>query len=169
MQVVLTLLNEYSCLEAVSGQKDPKTVDWAQNLYYEGVDGHYVALEPLNDPKVVVARTFCSHLRCCGLLDGYNGAGGVKKSCGTQYQCTVSMVVGCEDQKFSVCAELTYTIRMGMKAVTAIDIDKEKINLWLYNLVYNKDEHDELVDMQMKCLLELQDIRCYVGDLEIEV
>lgn len=169
MGLKTTLSNKFCSRKAVLGKRDAKTVNWAQNLYYDGVDDHYVVLEALDDPTVVVGRAFCNHLRSCGLLDGYRGHSFVKWNPQSIYQCKVSMVLDCDGKSFKVRAELTYIARQNTMLMEGLLVDKMKINRWLYNLVYNNDEHDKLFDMRIKYLLNLQEIRCFVDDLEIEV
>lgn len=165
-----TSLSKWECSrQAVFETTGAKSVNWAQNLYYEGVDSHFVALEVLDDPLVVVGRAFCNQLRSCGLLDGYSGPEDLKSDHQVQYQCDFAVVVKCDDQKVCLRAEMTYSVRRDSKALKAIDIDKEQINSWLYDLVFNEKDCDPIFDMKMKYMLELKLVRCFVDDLEIEV
>lgn len=133
------------------------------------VDGVYVRMKVSSDPRVVFGRVFSHHLRNCGILDGFNSTIFVNCNFVPKFQCKVTLNVsdGCGDYKIQL--ELSYTHRLNERAIEHFGIDKDKISVWLFDCLVQKDESRALFNMQMKYALKLIKVRCFIDDLEIEI
>lgn len=169
MLVKIAQTKRYISRKVKFAKSDKSDIDWVEDIFFSDPDEEYLELESTTLPTVALGRAFGHHLRRCGILDGYNQSVFVYETQLPHFLCNLTIVVTDGARQYKLRAEFSYKIRISDKVSKAMSIDKEKVSSWLYDCIVMNQGHDELFNMRMKYMLQLQSIRCFLDDLEIEL
>lgn len=151
------------------GKFDANNIEWTRRTRISEIDNTYVDVDRPEDARVAIGRAFAFHLRNCGVLDGYSQAVFVPGDFKPHYQCKVNMTVGIGATEYVIRLELSYVERQTSWTPEFFEIDMERVNVYLYDCIVQKEGRNRSFEMKMRYALALRKVRVFIDDLELEL
>ena len=169
MKVQLIHSKSSVCQEVSADSSEPFQLPWSGGNGLVELDGELISVEASSSPSVNIGRAFISHLKFCGILDGYDYTLLPLVECPYEYRCQMDFEIGFRERIHKIALEIRYFYRDPSKKEETVQLGQKELVQHILDLVAFGRNLSTMAGMKINYIYGICYVSCSVDGLEIHL
>lgn len=164
MKESITTTGRYVCKSVDFSDDEAVQIPWLIQIHEMMVHDKMVAVEPAYNPAVEIGRSFASHLKNSGIMDGYNPVIGNAE---ITHFCKLNLGVNFAGSNYRIVLELCYGNRSDTGSL--LSPSRKELAEYLFGKVVEGRLDLFAMEMRVCYVLKLHRATCFINDMELVI